>query len=600
MQSALRALLAAALVSAAALPAAAWQPASPSAAGVTWVERDPMLPSGLYAATTGGLFRSADAGDSWRLLDARPLDRLATSPADPQRLYAVDREDTFVFGVYRSDDGGASFDRVSELLGGGFSHQGLEDLAVDPADADRLFASLTTRPLELATFSTSDVLRSTDGGHTWQSIRWFPASTEQGAKVVRDLAVAATDGERLYAATHDGLFRSDDGGDTWSEVRGGAWTALAVDPLDENHLVAAGGAEGVIWSSRDGGASWQRADAGLPDHVVRDLRFDPIDRSVLYAALEEFETVSAGRVFVSQDGGSTWSPVDQPLDGPIGPLAVTATSPRRIFAVARRELFRTAFALPLCPERATALCLHDDRFLVEVVREDFEGGRGPGFAAPLTADAGTFWFFEPDNVELAVKVLDARTVNDHWWVFFGSLTNVAFDLRLTDLATSRTRLYHSPSRHFASRGDTAAFPAVPAVPGGAAPAAAGPAPAWFLMLPGSDVAGACADDATTLCLLDRFRVSVSWQDPTGHGGPGQARPLTDETGWFWFFDDDNPELFVKVLDGRAVNGHWWVFYASLTNVAFDLVVEDAVGGGRATYRHPGGTFASHGDTAAIP
>ncbi|HEX2164945.1 MAG TPA: hypothetical protein VHM02_13455 [Thermoanaerobaculia bacterium] len=57
---------------------------------------------------------------------------------------------------------------------------------------------------------------------------------------------------------------------------------------------------------------------------------------------------------------------------------------------------------------------------------------------------------------------------------------------------------------------------------------------------------------------------------------------------------------MKVLDGRAVNGHWWVFFGSLTDVELDLVVEDAVGGGRATYHHPAGTFASHGDTAALP
>ena len=80
--------------------------------------------------------------------------------------------------------------------------------------------------------------------------------------------------------------------------------------------------------------------------------------------------------------------------------------------------------------------------------------------------------------------------------------------------------------------------------------------------------GGCFPDATHLCLNGaRFRVEVDWALPGGVAGKGQAVPLTSDTGAFWFFDNANLELVVKVLDGRAVNGHFWVFYGGLSDVA---------------------------------
>lgn len=607
--------LAALALLAVASPAAAWEAVPPPTDQVVWVERDHALPTGLFAATAGGLFHSPDAGETWRLLDEHAFERLATTPADPRTLYALVKEETFVFAVYRSHDGGESFDR-SILLGGGFGGR-IFDFAVAPGDAELLYASLSTREGELATSFRTDVQRSTDGGATWTSIRWFPADKADGGEFVLDLEVAPTDPGRLYAATEDGLDRSDDGGDTWVRVRPGGWLHLAIDPLDEDHVLAiaagAAGLAGGLWETRDAGATWSPVlVSALPEPPpLSGIQFDPIDRTVLYAVAGDGGG-AIDRVLASRDAGATWSAVDLPLASPVRQLTVTPTAPRNLLAIAGdRSLERTVFALPLCPGRPTALCLHEDRFLVEVAWEDFQGGRGSGFAAPLTPDAGTFWFFEPDNVELAVKVLDARAVNGHWWVFFGALTNVEFDLRVVDLEGGRGRLYSNPSGRFASLGDTAAFPQPFDPNAGPAPAAewgmsragvAAGAAAGIAMVPApaTELAGTCTDDATTVCLLDRFRVTVDWQDRTGHGGPGQARPLTTETGWFWFFHPDNPELFVKVLDGRPVNGHWWVFYGSLTDVAFDLVVEDTVGGGEARYHHPQGTFASHGDTTALP
>lgn len=107
-----------------------------------------------------------------------------------------------------------------------------------------------------------------------------------------------------------------------------------------------------------------------------------------------------------------------------------------------------------------AVCLLDDRFEVTVAWDDpFNGGSGVGTGVQLTGDTGAFWFFDEENLELMVKVLDGTTINGHYWVFFGSLTNVEFTLTVVDRATDRTKTYHNPPFTFASEGDTTAFPA---------------------------------------------------------------------------------------------------------------------------------------------
>jgi hypothetical protein len=95
--------------------------------------------------------------------------------------------------------------------------------------------------------------------------------------------------------------------------------------------------------------------------------------------------------------------------------------------------------------------------------------------------------------------------------------------------------------------------------------------------------GPCFPDGTTLCLGEggRFevRVAFSTEQGGGHSGEGQAIPLGDrglqDGGVFWFFNQENPEMLVKVLDACALpDPHFWVFYAATTTVGFDLTVRD--------------------------
>lgn len=250
-----------------------------------------------------------------------------------------------------------------------------------------------------------------------------------------------------------------------------------------------------------------------------------------------------------------------------------------------------------CDGTAEQLCLAGGRFVAEVEWQDFSGGRGHGVAVPRDGQWGYFWFFHPGNVELSVKLLDGRSINGHFWVFFGALSNVDYTLTVTDTETGAVRRYENPAGRFASTGDTAAF-----ADAGASSAAAAPAGtrAAASVAAAPALAGSCTPAPGRLCLENgRFAAEIRWQDPTGNQGWGGAETLTSDTGTFWFFTPDNPEVFVKLLDARAVNGRYWVFYGSLTNVAFTLTVTDTANGETVVYENPQGNFASAGDTAAF-
>ena len=295
---------------------------------------------------------------------------------------------------------------------------------------------------------------------------------------------------------------------------------------------------------------------------------------------------------------------------------------------------------PTCSNAQTSLCLQNGRFQVEVVWTDFKGVSGTGRAVPLSSDSGYFWFFDQDNVELVLKVLDGQGINERFWVFYGALSNVDYTVLVTDTETGALRAYRNPSGTFASVGDVDAF-----APDGSARSgvevAAGDESSWAerLSTAASDLlrsgwrrlrdrfsrapapaaaaqplrhpasspvtttttaSGTCVQSATALCLAgNRFRVEVSWRDFSGGSGFGQAAPLTADTGTFWFFDPANTELIVKVLDGQDINGHFWVFFGALSNVEYTLRVTDTATGRVRTYDNPSGSFASRGDVEAF-
>jgi len=118
---------------------------------------------------------------------------------------------------------------------------------------------------------------------------------------------------------------------------------------------------------------------------------------------------------------------------------------------------------------------------------------------------------------------------------------------------------------------------------------------------GSIEVEAGADDPTVLRLgAGRFKVRVAWSSSSlGSSGDGQAISLTADTGAFWFFQPTNVELVVKILDGRGINGHFWIFYGALSNVEYTITVTDTVTGAVREYHNPEGNLASGADTTAF-
>jgi ELWxxDGT repeat protein len=371
-------------------------------------------------------------------------------------------------------------------------------------------------------------------------------------------------------------------------------------------------------------------------------------------------TVVSGRLFFSADdgvhGAELWTSDGtaagtrmvqdiNPGEASSTPSGMTAAGGLLFFSADDGLTGRELWALPLagaggCLPSATALCLSGGRYKVETFWRDFQGNSGAGMAAPLTGDTGTFWFFSPDNLEVIVKVLDGRALNGHFWVFYGALSNVEYALTVTDTATGLARRYFNPLGQLASVGDTTAFgpmgassPGDPRASRAAAPLggqvpgakerrdlAAPTTPSGHEARTEADPPGAvpsrrtggtdlraappraagCQASPLQLCLNGgRFSVAVAWTDFGGHSGSGTAVPLTADTGSFWFFDAGNVEIVIKVLDGRELNGHFWVFYGALSDVRYTLTVTDTLTGEIRTYDNPAGRFASVADTAAF-
>jgi hypothetical protein len=430
-------------------------------------------------------------------------------------------------------------------------------------------------------------------------------------------------------------------------------------------------------------------------NFITSHTFQPADGAQLLAStlpttMETGQTVTV-RLTFKNDGASTWTEADGYRLGARGdqdPFAVSRqllapgeaitpghqktfvfdlTAPSRTgtyhteWQMLREHVARfgdvtaqdVAVAAAPAPEQRQ-LRLLSSRFLTEVSWHDLASGRA-GFGRQVGASdqTGFFWFFDPANLELVVKALDGRTVNGHFWFFYGALSNVEYWIEVTDQATGAVRRYYNPPGNLCGGADTAAFPpprsrstsggepagltdavasgepivmpeaataaapaAIPETRDAAAAVAAAPwaaaASAWTAQTldagsaAGSDAgsapadaSGSCTPAPRALCLLaSRFQVRARWSSGAA-AGFGTAVPQSDQTGTFWFFDPANVELIVKVLDGRALTGHFWVFYGALSDVEYSVTVTDTVTGTVKRYHNPQGNLCGVGDTSAL-
>ena len=381
---------------------------------------------------------------------------------------------------------------------------------------------------------------------------------------------------------------------------------------------------GLFYFAADDGVHgvelWRTDGTTAGTVLVRDIGVGPI------AGNPRYLTVARGRLYFTADDAVTGSELwvsdgtsagtrlvqdIAPDAASSAPAELTVVGALLYFSADDGATGRELWALPLdapepCIPGDRRLCLEGGRFQVEVTWRDFEARTGSGHGVALTSDTGYFWFFDPANVELTIKVLDGTGLNSHHWVFYGALSNVEYTVTVTDTRTGAVKRYFNPSGTFASVGDTSAFadgaahaPArtaqAPVVGRDRSAAVAAPRPAVATVPPSP-----CVPSASRLCLQGgRFAVDAAWTDFTGNSGGGTAVTVTGDTGYFWFFGSSNVEVVIKVLDGRPLNQKFWVFYGALSNVEYTLTVTDTMTGTQRQYHNPSGQFASVGDTSAF-
>ncbi|MEE8524606.1 MAG: PQQ-dependent sugar dehydrogenase [Thermoanaerobaculia bacterium] len=170
------------------------------------------------------------------------------------------------------------------------------------------------------------------------------------------------------------------------------------------------------------------------------------------------ESAVEGADFVAPDTVLTWADgeggtrifalqiLDDVEDEAAETLAVELSSPTGGAVLgARRRAQVTIVDDDDCVPGETTMCLRDGRFRVEVAWRDFEDETGVGKVLPFGSDqTGLLWFFDPDNWEMMVKVLDGCDFNDRFWVFSAATTNVEYTLTVTDTSTDDVRTYHNP------------------------------------------------------------------------------------------------------------------------------------------------------------
>jgi hypothetical protein len=162
---------------------------------------------------------------------------------------------------------------------------------------------------------------------------------------------------------------------------------------------------------------------------------------------------------------SGWAPVQGMGTVPPGALGATLALTVHTYATApAAAFFDNAFVYQgqTCANAATVVCLDGGRFRVDVQWSVPDGTRGASRMRGLTAESAYATFFDPGNVELMIKVLDACSYNGRYWVFAGGLTNVAVTARVRDTLGGATWTHLNPlGQPFAPVQDTGAFDTCP-------------------------------------------------------------------------------------------------------------------------------------------
>lgn len=258
----------------------------PSRGGrVTAVAGVPQQPFTFYfGATGGGVWRSTDAGTTWKNLSdggirAGSIGAIAVAPSDPQVLYVgtgsadprgnVSPGD----GIYRSTNGGATWRHLGLAQAGQISQ-----IVVHPTKPELVYVAVLGNVF--GPNAERGVFRSSDGGTTWEKIHFV--SDRTGAI---EMVMDPSNPRILYA---------------------GMWTAER-----KPWTMVDGSAEGGVWKSLDGGNSWQKLGQGLPTGVVGriGIALAPSRPNRVWVQIESPNEPQGG-LYRSEDGGLSFSRIN--------------------------------------------------------------------------------------------------------------------------------------------------------------------------------------------------------------------------------------------------------------------------------------------------
>jgi photosystem II stability/assembly factor-like uncharacterized protein len=267
-------------------------------------------------STGDGIYKSTDGGKTWEhlgLRDGQQIGAIIVDPKNAERLFVAVLGHPYgpntERGVFRSTDGGRTFERVLFKD----ENTGAVALAFDPKTSKTIYATLWAArqgPWENGGWQGpgSGLFKSTDGGATWKQLTKGLPTVEQGLGRI-GIAVAPSEPKRMYACVDapqlGGIYRSDDAGDSWQRVndevrvwgRGSDFAEVKVDPRNPDIVYSANTS---TYRSNDGGHTfhaWKGAPGGDDYHTVW---INPEDPDIVLLASDQGATITV-------NGGRTWS-----------------------------------------------------------------------------------------------------------------------------------------------------------------------------------------------------------------------------------------------------------------------------------------------------
>jgi photosystem II stability/assembly factor-like uncharacterized protein len=285
--------------------------------GRTWTEvKAPSFPAEEAAPADAG------AGEARKGPSVKQIWSLAAAGERPGSLWAG----TISGGLFRSADGGESWQLVRSLwdrperkgwLGGGYDEPGIHSVCVDAKDPRRVFCGV----------STGGVWATRDGGETWELCatgmyaEYMPPEKRDDPNVqdVHRLALSPTSPDVVWAQHHNGVFRTTDGARRWTEVTAirpskfgfavavhprDADTAWFVPAVKDERRVPVDGKMAVA-RTKDGGRSFEVLREGLPQAHAYDLVYRhglAVDATGERLAMGS----TTGSLWTSDDAGSSW------------------------------------------------------------------------------------------------------------------------------------------------------------------------------------------------------------------------------------------------------------------------------------------------------